>query len=212
MGDCKDIRQRELPRLDDLSEQQREHVFFGDKTWQPGRARSDEHLRFASYYFWRAMQTGTDPTPLRTERQFGQCIERLGHWYPSKKPPEELRKLMDKGECKWDDWGSEDWWVELIRRNQSRDNPNDTTCPTNLKFCMYQQLDFYQKTAEKADRTGDIVKSVDYHKRVRDAMERYNKYFPQDARSLSEILKQYREYISRPETQRAKRDGSAPEE
>jgi hypothetical protein len=204
MAECKEIRQRELPRLEDLNDKQRERVFLGEKTWESGRARADEHLRFASYYFWRAMETHTDPTPLRTERQYGQCIERIGHWYPSKKPPEELRKLMEKGECKWDDWGAEDWWVELIRRNKERDNPNDTTCPTNLKFCLYQQLDFYQLAAKKADQSSEIAKSVDYHKRVRDALERFHKYFPEDKRSLEEILKQYREYRDRPEAKRSK--------
>jgi len=193
MGEHAHIRDAEMPRIDDLTEEQLKVVWLEPENWTKGRARPQENLRFASYYFWKAMETGTDPVPIRTERQFGQCIERLGHW-ASKKPAGERKR--------WDDWGAEDWWVELIRRNNERGWIHEDTVPTNLRFCMYQQMDFFERKARQAQERGDATEAASYQKRADDAFARFQKYFPDDKRSQNELLTLYRGYVRRqPATQ-----------
>src|SRR5262249_24092107 len=95
--DCRGLLLHELPRLDDLTEAQRATGFTPPETWQRGRARPDENIRFAAYYFYRSLQTGTDPNPLPVERIFGNCLDRLGHLRSRTLHPQN-----------WDDWGSEE--------------------------------------------------------------------------------------------------------
>jgi len=182
MEHCKDVRQAELANIDDLNEAQREKV-FSDKTWTAGRARKDEHLRWAAYYYYKATQCAGDPLPLRTERLYGHCIDALGQWYPSRKP-EGQRET-------WEDWGSEDWWVELRRRNKIREMDDDTTVPENLRWCMYQQMDFYEKKAATLAAAGD-PEGETYMRRAQDAERRFRKYFPEEKKSTEELMAAFR--------------------
>ena len=196
MAECKELRQRELPRIDDIPEEQRQRLFIGDTTWTKGNARPDEHLRWASYFFFKAIETGTDPTPLRTERQFGQCIQKLGHWR-SKKTLEELRVATQTGKCKWDDWGAEEWWVEVRHRNQSRGDAKDPSVPQNLRFLMYEQLNLYSKRAADARRELDFITAAKNDQAARDAYARYQSYFPDDKRAMEVLIMKHREVVER---------------
>lgn len=189
MGDCAAYRDRELPQLKDLSEEQRTRVFLGEKDWKGG-APPNEHLRFAAYYFWRAMKTGNDPVPIRTERQFGQCIEHLGHWrsHPTKRPEDR----------DWHEWGAEDWWVELIKRNIGRGDAAVDVVPMNLRFNMYQQMDTYLVRAQRQRKQGDLDSAAKSEATAKDAYARFQKYFPEDKKSMDELMKLYRDYRDRP--------------
>jgi len=189
MGDCRTVRDRELPRLMDLTEEQRVNLWLGEKTWTRPPQDSLEHLRFAAYYFWKSMETKTDPVPIRTERQFGQCIEKLGHWY-SKKPLAERKN--------WDDWGAEDWWWELRKREDARGASFDISVTTNLKFNLYQQMDVYKVRAQQFNKANDAVGAADNEKKASDAYDRFNTYFPNNKNSMDALLKTYRDYRDRP--------------
>ena len=188
MGDCASYRDRQLPLLKDLSEDDRMHVFLGEQKWKPG-APPNEHLRYAAYYFWKAMKTGNDPVPIRTERQFGQCIEHLGHWYSANKKPEDRD---------WFEWSAEDWWVELIRRNKERGDADNETVPTNLRFSVYIQMDYYEVHAAGLRAKGDVAGAEKDELSARNAYTRYQKYFPENKKSLAELLAYYRDYRDRP--------------
>ncbi|HYG75021.1 MAG TPA: hypothetical protein VEK08_08470 [Planctomycetota bacterium] len=187
MGECAPLRDRELPRLSDLSEEQRQRVWLGEKSWSRPPVDSMENLRFASYYFWKAMQTGTDPVPIRTERQYGQCIERLGHWY-SKKPEAERKE--------WDDWGSEEWWVELLKREKARGTDWDKTVENNLRFNLYQQMDTYVVQAARLRQT-EPARALEVEKKAQEAYARFNRYFPANKDSMEQLLKIYRDHRER---------------
>lgn len=186
MGDCKFIRNDELPNIDELTEDQCHAVFIGPKTWVSGHARPDEHLRFAAYYMWKAMNTGTDPSPIRTERVYGLCIERIGNWISKRPPAERLH---------WDDWGAEDWWVEIRNRNEQRGRGGDE-CAFHLRDCMYQQMNFYSKKGEVARQAAGSSLS-DYDKRARAAYDRFQRYFPEDKRTFEEVLTKYRAELAK---------------
>jgi len=200
LGHCLPLRTRELPNIDELSEPERMAVFL-DPKWMERRgqmkpARNDEHLRWASYFFWKAMETQTDPTPLRTERMYGQCIERLGHWWPSSKP---------KGErVHWDDWGAEDWWVEVRDRNRKRGLSHDDSVPTNLKFCIYQQMDYFEEESDRKRAQGDLVAAKAMHDTAVAAYERFRVFFSEERKSMPELLQMYRSYRDRPAGPKAK--------
>lgn len=191
MGSCAAYRDKQIPQLKDLSEDERMHVFLGEQTWKAGAPR-DEHLRFAAYYLWKAMKTGNDPVPIRTERQFGQCIEKLGHWRSAKgKKPEERD---------WFEWGSEDWWVELIKRNIARGDAAIDVVPGNLKFSIYIQMDYYMVLAKQQRAKGDVGAAEKNEAIAQDAYKRYQTYFPENKKSMDELLATYREYRDRPAT------------
>jgi hypothetical protein len=182
MEDCAGVRQRELPNIDDIPEARRILVFSKPDEWLPGRARPGEHLRWAAYYFWRSMQTGTDPNPLRVERVYGHCLERL-HLF---------RTPSDAGEkTHWNDWGAEDWWLEILRRNTARGLEREPSVPTNLRWCMYQQIDYFQTGAKHyADNNapGLVPK---YEAQAEAAYQRLLKYFPDEKRSRQEVMAEY---------------------
>lgn len=195
MGGFRAIRQRELPRIDELTADERKAVFLKEEErrarWAregvtPLPARPDEHVRFAAYYFWQAMATGTDPTPLRTERVYGDCIEKLGHFHSKKSISPERRN--------WDDWGAEDWWVELRKRNAARGMPYEDTVPVNLKFCLYQQMDYYVRQAAAQQEQGDTAAAAKVFAEAGAAHSRYLQYFPDDQKSLRDLLERYRGY------------------
>lgn len=220
--DCRSLRMKELPNLDALTEAQRRAVFLNQESWkdQPmpdgsprPLPREGEHLRFAAYYFWKSLETATESAPLRTERMYGQCIERLGH-FRSKVARKEDRRT-------WDDWGAEEWWVELRERNKNptRGLQYDTTVPINLTFCMYQQIDLHLKAAERQQQlaaderrqsgSGSLVLAearaaaaeADAQaslRRVQDCYERFRIYFPERRESLEEVVKLYRGYMAQP--------------
>lgn len=196
MTECKRLRQQELPNIDEMpNEEDRRKIFTeeldegGQRRWVKGHARNDEQIRFAAYFFWKAVQTQTDPTPLRSERMYGQCIEHLRHW-KSKKPLAERKA--------WDDWGSEDWWVEMIRRNNARGMTDEDTVPTNLRFCMYTQMDHWLVSAETAGKSGDETGAKACAAMAEDCYKRYSGYFPANKKSMKELMEIYREFRDRP--------------
>jgi hypothetical protein len=196
MAECVALRQRELPRIDDIPEDQRQRLFLGERAWAKGNARPDEHLRWASYFFFKAIETGTDPTPLRTERQFGQCIQKLGHWR-SKKTLEELRQSMRAGTCKWDDWGAEEWWVDVREKNQARGDAKDPSVPQNLHFLMCDQMNAYFKRANDARRELDFITAAKNDQGARDAYARFKSYFPKEDKTMEVLIMQHRDTIER---------------
>ncbi|HEY3319340.1 MAG TPA: hypothetical protein VGP72_02550 [Planctomycetota bacterium] len=190
VGNCKELVKKELPAIEDLTDDQRRTVFSGERAWK-GSERADENLRYAAYYFWKSIETNTDPVPLRSERQFGQCIEHLGHWR-AKKPAAECRN--------WDDWGSEEWWVEVIRRNvHDRGITDEFSVPTNLKFCLYEQMVFHLDKAERLKKEGKLE---DAAASVKNAVEAYNRFehyrrqnlFTETATNMPDLLKKYYDY------------------
>ncbi len=190
MTDCAAYRDRELPQLKDIKEDKRTHIWLDEKKeWKPG-APSNEHLRFAAYYFWKAMKTGNDPVPIRTERQFGQCIEHLGHFRSARDKRPEDRE--------WFEWGAEDWWAELIKRNIERGDAALDVVPTNLKFCLYYQMDYYLVQAQRQRKKSDLAGATQNEATASAAYERFQKYFPENKKTIDELMKQYREYRDRP--------------
>jgi hypothetical protein len=174
MADCWDLSQRELPRLETVPEEERRAIFLHPKEWGGEPARADEHLRWAAYCYWKAIDCRTDPLPFRMERQFATCLELLGHWR-SKKPPEECTR--------WDDWGAEDLWAHLMRQESKRPDISKATVYSSLHFLMVQQMDVYE-------RRGDAAQAAD-------AYRRFHSYFPGETETMSELLKAHREYIER---------------
>jgi hypothetical protein len=187
--DCRAQRDADLPMLDDLDDAQRQKVFTHPELWK-GRARPsrpDEHLRFAAYFYFKSLETHTNANPLRVERTFGNCLDRLGHFRSKEDVAPENRK--------WDEWGSEDWWVEMIRRNKARGLPNEKTAPENLKFTMLKQIglaDTRLQTAMAA-RNEDAARALQHE--IRDTYKRYHSYFPDDPRTLVDMVKEYRKAL-----------------
>ena len=185
MEDCKTIRDRELPNIDELSDEQIETVFSSPKTWVSGHARRNENLRFAAYFYWKSIQTHTEINPLRTERMYGECLEHLGMWY-SAKPVAEWKK--------WSDGGSEPWYVDLRKRN-----PDDLTTVDLLRWCMYQQIYTYAKTKISSSKIGDMATSATNKKLAEEAYARFKEYFPEDKQSMPEIYKKTDEQLKKME-------------
>lgn len=189
---------RYLPNFYDLTEEERQAVFLKEEErlarwaragFKPHPPTPDEHLRYAAYYLWQAMATGTDPSPVRTERLYGDCIERLGHFWSKPGIAPAARG--------WDDWGSEDWWVELRRRNEERGLSFEFTVAENLRNCMYQEMDFFVRRATMEWRAGKMEAVADMEKKAHAAWERYVNYFPRDNKPLAVIIKRYHDYLDR---------------
>ena len=203
LGDAKSgglgyLHRRRLPNIHDLSEDERKEVFLKEEErkarWEkwmlvPRPPVPNEHLRYAAYHLWKSMATGTDPTPVRTERLYGTCIENLGHfWSNPKKTPAE------RG---WDDWGSEDWWVEMRRRVESRGLSFELNVADNLRNCMWQQMEFFARQAEAERRAGRANAAAGWWKKAQDARDRYVRYFPKDNVTLEQLLQRFRDYVER---------------
>jgi hypothetical protein len=121
---------------------------------------------------------------------YGDCIEKLGHWYSKEKDP------AKRTQC--DDWGAEDWWVEVWRRNrEERGAPEENSVPTNLKFCLYQQMYYYANQAEAFRQAGKTPSAEKFTAQASNAHARYARYFPDDKRSLDDLLKAYAEHLVR---------------
>ena len=190
MENCKDIRDRELPNIDELSEAQIESVFSKPKDWVSGHARADENYRFAAYYFWKSIETQTEKNPLRTERIYGQCLEHLGKWYAvGNRPVSEWKK--------WSDGGTEPWYAELIRRNKARQMEWDQTVPELLRGCMYQQIYTYSKHASDATKFGNFLAAAEEQHKADDALKRLREYLPEEKLSMPEIVKNYGEMLEK---------------
>jgi hypothetical protein len=181
IGNCRKIRDAELPNIDDIPEEQRTAV-FSKRKWASGRARPDEYLRWAAYYFYRATKAGGDPMPLMSERAYGHCLERLG-WFHS-------RANTAAASRQWNEWGSEDWWLEILRRNKVRNYDWDRTIRDNLRWAMFQQIEFYtRRAAQLAPR--DPPAATVAGKSAQNAEQRYRSYFPEDRRGREELLREY---------------------
>lgn len=192
------LHRRHLPNIYDLTEEERKAVFLKEEErlarWaregiKPRAPAATEYLRYAAYYLWQAMATNTDPTPVRTERLYGDCVQNQGHfWSNPKKTPAE------RG---WDDWGAEDWWVEMRRRNEVRGLSFEMTIADNLRSCMFQQMDYFARSAaveRQADRT---AAAKELEKKAQDARDRYARYFPRDDKPLAELLQRFHDFIAR---------------
>jgi hypothetical protein len=178
MRECRDVVLRELPRIENVPEEERRLLFSHGKYLGAGSGRPDEHLRWAAYCYWRALQTGTDPMPFRTERAFAACLELLGHWR-SKKPPEECKA--------WEDWGAEEFWVELLKKKDQRPDIFVPGAEEKLRFLMIQQMDtFVQRGDQAASRA---------------AYERLKKYIPSVQKPYEQLLAEYREYVRKAKEQ-----------
>src|SRR6185295_17453965 len=176
----------EIPMLDDLSEEQRQTVFSRQDLWK-GRARparKDENIRFAAYYFYKSLQTGTNANPLRVERIFGNCLDRLGHYRSKTGVAPEVRK--------WDDWGSEEWWAEMIRRNAERGLTNEITAPQNLQRTLLMEIGLADSRLRDAMASGNTAEIRAVQAEIQGDYQRFRGYFPNDTRSLEELVKEYR--------------------
>ncbi len=187
---CRDVRDRELPNIDELTDEQIESAFSKPGKWVPGHARKDENYRFAAYFFWKSIATQTEKNPLRTERIYGQCLEHLGMWYAKdNKPVSEWKK--------WSDGGTEAWYVELLRRNKERDMTWDQTVPELLRGCMQQQIYTYATHAQEGSRQGNFAYAAQEQKKADEAYARMQQYLPEDKATIEEIVKKYGELIDR---------------
>lgn len=181
IGNCRKIRDAELPNIDEIPEEQRTTV-FSNRNWASGRARKDEHLRWAAYYFYRATKASGDPMPLMSERAYGHCLERLG-WFHS-------RAGTAPATRKWNDWGAEDWWLEILRRNEARGYDWDRTIRDNLRWAMHQQMEFYTRRAEQlAQRDPQAAAAASAS--AQNSEQRYRSYFPRDQRAREELLREF---------------------
>jgi hypothetical protein len=183
--ECKEYRVRELPNIDLLTEDQRVSVFSKPKDWESGKARPDEYMRFAAYYFWKSIQTRTEVNPLRTERMYGQCLDRLGHW----------RAIKPVGEwTKWDDGGAEDWYVDLLHRYSEPEQDPGKTVPELLRWLMYEQMTYYTGLAQSARNAGKKDEVAENERLANDAYKRYCEYLPGDKLTMQESLKRYADH------------------
>ena len=185
--DCTPVMLADLPQIDDLTEAQREKVFTHPELWKASHARlarRDESWRFAAYYFYKSLETKNNPSPLIVERIYGDCLISLGH-YRSKPVPIELRK--------WDDWGAEEWWVEIMRRNAERGLTKDRSIPQNLQKTMLQEMGVTDEkiTGARKAQLPDVIDT--FERELKDEYARYQSYFPQDHTALSELVKIYRD-------------------
>lgn len=184
--DCTATMLNDLPMIDDLSEAQREKVFTHPELWKNGRthrARRDESLRYAAYYFWKSLETRNNPSPLAVERIYGDCLIALGH-YRSKAMPAEQRN--------WDDWGAEEWWLEMLKRNEQRGLLNERSVPQNLKRTMIAEVGICDDkiTKSRAAKLEDVAKSLEQE--LKEDFARYQQYFPQDHTTLAELIAVYK--------------------
>ncbi len=189
-GECRELRRRVLPNIDELTEEQRAAPFLSSESWRENRSRPDEYLRWGAYNFFKSVQTGNDPMPLRSERMYGHCIERLGFWISAPKPPAQRQ---------WNEWGAEDWWVALREKNRERGYVWDISIPQNLQWCMFQQMDFYSRRAE-TKAAADAEGAEADRQRAAAAFARFQKYFPEDKRGFGELLEVYRRSLARTRT------------
>ena len=171
LAECRSIRDRELPRIDDLSDEQIDGVFSRPRTWTPGHARPNENYRFAAYYFWQSWKTNTEldwtgsQNSILTERIYGECLEHLGMWFTAK-PVNEWKK--------WSDGGAEPWYVDVRRRN-----PRDATAQQLLRWLMYEEIVKYNTDGNKQG--------------AEDAYGRFKLYFPGDTMTIADIIKTWNE-------------------
>ncbi len=185
--DCTPVMFNDLPAIDDLTEYQRERVFTHPELWknvQTHRARRDESWRYAAYYFYKSLETKNDPSPLIIERIYGNCLVSLGH-YRSKAVPAEQRK--------WDDWGAEEWWVEVLKRNAERGNTRDRTIRQNLQKTMLAEVGFCDERLTVAINANLAENVAKYQQEMKDDYARYQGYFPEDKSKLSELVQMYRD-------------------
>ncbi|MFH0938126.1 MAG: hypothetical protein V1899_02430 [Planctomycetota bacterium] len=192
IGSCRTLRQKELPNIDEIPEAERASVFL-KHDWTPGHARENEHARWAAYYFYQALQATGDPLPLRTERMFGHCLTWLGYWH-SKKPLTQYQNgdEHERKSWKWDDWGSEDWFVELLARNKKRGNDWDDTVSQCLRWNMLEMIDTYQRRAEQLAQINPVAASA-ATRQATAAEERFRRYFPNESKSMADLLNKYRQ-------------------
>ncbi|MGD0089991.1 MAG: hypothetical protein ABSE73_08730 [Planctomycetota bacterium] len=192
------LHRRQLPNIYDLTDEERRAVFLKEderrERWaregvQPRPPLPTEHLRYAAYYLWQAMATNTDPTPVRTERLYGDCVQNQGHFWSNPRKP-----AAERG---WDDWGAEDWWLEMRRRNEARGLSLERTIGDNLKGCMFQQMDYFARSAEAARQAGKTAEAAALDKKAQAARDRYASYFPNDNKPLAELLQRYHDFIAR---------------
>lgn len=185
MKDCKELRVKELPNIDLLDEDQRCSIFSKPKSWEPGKARVDEYLRLAAYYFWKSVQTNTEPHAIRTERMYGQCLDRLGHW----------RALKPVSEWKtWDEGGAEEWYVDLLHRYSKPELDPGRTVPELLRWLMYEQIVFNLAQAKGAKAAGQLGQAADFDRLADDAYRRYVRYLPDDKLTMEQALKKYNDH------------------
>jgi hypothetical protein len=191
MEDCKSVRDRELPNIDELTEEQCDAVFSKPKTWTSGHARPDENYRFAAYYFWKSIETKTEKNPLRTERIYGECLEHLGMWFAKgNKPVSEWKK--------WSDGGMESWYVELRRRNnEDRQMEWDQTVPELLRWCMYEEIVVYTNRSNAAAAVGDLKAVAENSKNAADAYTRFKQYFPEDTMTMEKVIADYNNQMAK---------------
>ena len=189
--DCTGTMLNDLPAIDDLTEAQREKVFSHPELWMNGnvrRARRDESWRYAAYYFYKSLETKNNPSPLIVERIYGDCLVSLGH-YRSKNVPIEQRK--------WDDWGAEEWWLELLKRNVERGNIIDRTVAANLHKTLILEIGISNaklQAARAANRT-DVIPELE--KDLNDTYARLKTYVPKDTSSLTDVITQYTEAMKK---------------
>jgi len=172
MKDCLPLAMKELPRIENVPEEERRSIFLSNKTYPGLPARPDEYLRWSAYCYWKAIQTGTDPQPFRMERQFATCLELLGHWRSSK-PPEECKN--------WEDWGAEDYWAHLLKQRDKRPDIDIRAIKSALPFLLAQQMD-------AAEVKGDT-------ERAKATYERLLNYFPGEIKPYDQFLKDHRDYV-----------------
>jgi hypothetical protein len=167
---------KDLPRIEDVPEEERRSVFLSNKTYGGLPARPDEYLRWSAYCYWKAIQTGTDSQPFRMERQFATCLELLGHWRSSKPP----------AECKnWEDWGAEDYWVHIL--NQKRPDIDRRAIKAALPFLLAQQIDIAEGRGEKD--------------KAQAAYDRLISYFPGEIKPYEQFMKDHRDYVRKAKEQ-----------
>ena len=182
IGECEELRQKELPNIDELNEEQRAAVFWKNSRTE-GRARENEHLRWAAYYFFKAAHALGDPLQIRTERMFGNCLDRLGHW-ESKKPPAQCQT--------WDEWGAEDWWVALRQKYKERGREDFVALLShNLRECLLRQLDFFERKATSLKDT-DPKNAAAFARKEQGVEQRFRNYFPAEKKSTAVLLDEYR--------------------
>jgi hypothetical protein len=186
IGSCIELRQKDLCNIDELNEDQRAAVFLKN-CHTPSPARPDEHIRWAAYYFFKATQAFGDPLPVRSEREFGNCLDRLGHWASKVKDPV-MRKT-------WEDWGAEDWWAQL--RTKHREEPFlMPSLDHGLRWCMIRQMNYFDQEASRL-KASDPAKAASFAAKLKATVDRLKGYFPGEQRSCEKILADFRNEVKR---------------
>jgi hypothetical protein len=173
-----------LPRYEDVADHLPYIFSDGERAAQAaGRpAASDDHLRFAKYFFEQSLAQGNDPHPRRVRRERIHCLEGLGQWAEA-----------------------EAAWAEMLRECLAEGpeaRSEASTAASNLRFLLLLWMDRLERAMEVATQSNRLDSAARKKAELAATQERFKRHFPEEHRDFDFLLKEFRTY-------RAQRDPGA---